>query len=128
MTDARTVVMDGEDPATGPVVLQYKVKWSGYSKPTWVGRHDLLGAPDSLRAYEESDKGRRTYRRFARQFPDRLILENPPLDERPVSPAYARIWPQPSLQPLLPRTWSPDSTERSLFPPSMPLWRGHGLG
>ena len=78
MTDARTVVMDGEDHETGPVVLQYKVKWTGYSKPTWVGRHDLLGAPDSLRAYEESDTGRRTYRRFARQFPDRLILENPP--------------------------------------------------
>ena len=90
MTDARTVVMDGEDPATGPVVLQYKVKWSGHSRQTWVGRHDLLEAPDSLRAYEESAKGRRTYRRFARQFPDRLILENFPPTGR-TAPAYARI-------------------------------------
>ena len=102
--------MDGEDPATGPVVLQYKVKWTGYSKPTWVGRHDLLGAPDSLRAYEESDTGRRTYRRFARQFPDRLILETPPPTGRTARLACLRA----NLAPAVPATPAPEDLEPGL--------------
>ena len=82
VTQVRARVMDGEDPETGQVVLEYRVKWVDSPRETWVGHGDLLGAPDALHAYETSSAGRRAHRQLARRWNGRLNVEAPMPDGR----------------------------------------------